>query len=242
MQAIERERSQAKRRRSALPDRLDIAEYRNRVWVTRPRPGVDRFASAWLVRRFIDQKAAFVFAASPDRYPSAVPFDMYQTGGFKHEGDLCTFEVLQERFGIRELAVTRIAQLVHDIDLKEDRYNSPHAPTVSAQVDEGRELELALDEARLITPHGGVAGEQGFRLLNERVHAAAAEQRKQVVAAADLVGELDFRGFVEPVEQCILAGAVGMFAELDQDHGPQALLGQLWGEDCDGPRDPAFAA
>jgi len=135
MQAIERERSQAKRRRSALPDRLDIAEYRNRVWVTRPRPGVDRFASAWLVRRFIDQKAAFVFAASPDRYPSAVPFDMYQTGGFKHEGDLCTFEVLQERFGIRELAVTRIAQLVHDIDLKEDRYKSPHAPTVSALID-----------------------------------------------------------------------------------------------------------
>ena len=135
MQTIERGPSESKRRSSQLPKRLDTAEYRNRVWVTRPRPGVDRFASAWLIRRFIDPKAVFVFAAAPDRYPDAVPFDMYQTGGFKHEGDLCTFEVLQERFAVRDLHVRRIAEIVHDVDLKEDRYASPHAPTISALVD-----------------------------------------------------------------------------------------------------------
>lgn len=135
MQTIEREPSEPKRRGLPSPQRFDTAEYRNRVWVTRPRPGVDRFASAWLIRRFIDTRAAFVFAASPDRYPDAVPFDMYQAGGFKHEGDLCTFEVLQERFGIRDVHVRRIAEIVHDVDLKEDRYKSPHAPTVSALVD-----------------------------------------------------------------------------------------------------------
>ena len=113
----------------------DPEAYRNRVWVTRPRPGVDRFASAWLIRRFIDRDAAFVFAESPDRYPEAVPFDMYQAAGFRHDGDLCTFEVLQERFGVRDAAARRIGEIVHDIDLKENRYNSPHAPTVAHLVE-----------------------------------------------------------------------------------------------------------
>ena len=148
MQTIEREPSEPKPRRAQFPHRLDAAEYRNRVWVTRPRPGVDRFASAWLIRRFIDPKAAFVFAAAPDRYPDAVPFDMYQTGGFKHEGDLCTFEVLQERFGIREVNVRRIAEIVHDVDLKEDRYKSSHAPTISALV-EGLRASIP-EDTRLI--------------------------------------------------------------------------------------------
>jgi hypothetical protein len=122
------------RRASATPQ-LDPEAYRNRVWVTRPRPGVDRFASAWFIRRFVDREAQFTFAAAPDRYPDAVPFDMYQAGGFKHDGDLCTFEVLQDRFGIRDVAVRRIAEIVHDIDLKENRYKSPHAPTVANLVE-----------------------------------------------------------------------------------------------------------
>jgi hypothetical protein len=110
-------------------------EYQNRTWVTRPRPGVDRFSSAWLIRRFIDPAAEFVFASSPDRIPDAVPFDMYQSGGFKHEGERCTFEVLQDRFGIKDPAVTRIAEIVHDLDLKDDRFKSIHAPTIGNLVE-----------------------------------------------------------------------------------------------------------
>jgi hypothetical protein len=135
MQSIEHQPSESKRRRTPAPARLDAAAYRNRVWVTRPRPGVDRFASAWLIRRFIDRDAAFAFAASADRYPDAVPFDMYQGGGFRHEGDLCTFEVLEDRFAIRDANVRRIAEIVHDVDLKEDRYKSPHAATVAGLVE-----------------------------------------------------------------------------------------------------------
>ena len=60
---------------------------------------------------------------------------MYQAGGFKHEGDLCTFEVLQERFGVRDVGVRRIGEIVHDVDLKEDRYKSPHAATVANLVE-----------------------------------------------------------------------------------------------------------
>ena len=77
MQAIENQPPSLKSRAVSPVPKLDPAAYRNRVWVTRPRPGVDRFASAWLIRRFIDRGATFVFAAAPDRYPDAVPFDMY---------------------------------------------------------------------------------------------------------------------------------------------------------------------
>jgi hypothetical protein len=148
MQSTERESPTARRRGAPATSRLDPQTYRNRVWVTRPRPGVDRFSSAWLIRRFIDRDATFAFAVAPDKYPEAVPFDMYQSAGFKHEGDRCTFEVLQERFGIRELAVTRIAEVVHDIDLKEDCYKSPHTATVAHLV-EGLRASIP-DDAKLI--------------------------------------------------------------------------------------------
>jgi hypothetical protein len=134
---------------------LDPRDFQNRQWVTRPRPGVDRFSSAWLIRRFIDLQAVFLFAASPDKWPDAVPFDMYQPGGFKHEGDLCTFEVLQERFGIKDLAVRRIGEIVHDLDLKDARFKSAHAPTIGILV-EGLRASIT-DDARLL--------EQGMALF-----------------------------------------------------------------------------
>jgi hypothetical protein len=114
---------------------LNPRDFKDRQWVTRPRPGVDRFSSAWLIRRFIDANAVFVFASSPEKYREAVPFDMYQSGGFKHEGDKCTFEVLTGRFGIRDAAVRIIGEIVHDLDLKEDRFKSPYARTIGALVE-----------------------------------------------------------------------------------------------------------
>lgn len=130
--------------RLAAP-RLSPRTYRNRRWVTRPRPGVDRMASAWLVRRFIDPKAVFAFVAKPGR--SDVPFDMY-VGDFSHQGDLCTFETLVERFGLEDATVTRIAQIVHDLDMKETRYAPPEAPAVGRLV-EGLRL-LHADDAVLL--------------------------------------------------------------------------------------------
>ena len=162
MQSIERQPSESKRRGAPAPARLDPTAYRNRVWVTRPRPGVDRFASAWLIRRFIDREAAFAFAASPDRYPDAVPFDMYQVSGFRHEGDLCTFEVLEDRFAIRDVNVRRIAEIVHDIDLKEDRYKSPHAATVAHLV-EG--LRASIPEDAKLLEQGMVMFEALYQSL-----------------------------------------------------------------------------
>lgn len=102
--------------------RAKTAEYRNRLWITRPRPGIDRVSSAWLIRRFIDPKARFGFMEDPARNPEAVPFDMFQSGGFGHRGEDCTFETLCKEFAIRDGRVRRIAQIVHDADLGDEKF------------------------------------------------------------------------------------------------------------------------
>ena len=98
------------------------AQFANRVWVTRPRPGIDRVSSAWLIRRFIDPKARFVFAAAPASHPEAIPFDMFVEQGFGHRGDDCTFETLCKEFAIRDGKVKRIAQIIHDVDLGDEKF------------------------------------------------------------------------------------------------------------------------
>jgi len=113
------------------------ADYRGRRWVTRPRPGVDRMASAWLIRRFIDPEAAFAFVERP--VDGDVPFDMY-VGTFSHAGPRCTFEVLADRFALDGRAVSRIAQIVHDLDMKDARYGAPDAPAVGRLIDGLREM------------------------------------------------------------------------------------------------------
>jgi hypothetical protein len=97
-------------------------DYKGRVWVTRPRPGVDRSASAWLIRCFIDAKARFAFAAE-DKVPrDAVPFDMFHERGFGHRGDDCTFETLQKQFKIRDRRVGVISEIIHDADLADGKF------------------------------------------------------------------------------------------------------------------------
>jgi len=97
-------------------------EYLNRTWITRPRPGIDRVSSAWLITRFIDKNAKFAFDNDPSRHPKAVPFDMFHGGGFGHRGDDCTFETLCKEFQIRDPKVHAIAQIVHDADLEDEKF------------------------------------------------------------------------------------------------------------------------
>jgi hypothetical protein len=101
--------------------RLSKQDYLNRLWLTRPRPGIDRTASGWLIKRFIDPKAVFIFDSDQSAHPDAIPFDMYK-GGFGHEGEHCTFETLVSRFGIRDKNVSVIAKAIHDADLEDDKY------------------------------------------------------------------------------------------------------------------------
>ncbi len=102
---------------------LDLATLRGRRWVTRPRPHVDRIASAWLIKRFIDPDAVFVFAA-PDAFPAdAVPFDAPGVE-LSHHGEDCTFETLVKRARLRDRRLARLAEIVHEADLRDGKY--PH--------------------------------------------------------------------------------------------------------------------
>jgi hypothetical protein len=102
--------------------KIDPREYKKRVWVTRPRPGVDRCASAWLIRRFIDSKARFAFAPENQVPKKSVPFDMFHENGFGHRGEDCTFETLQKEFTIRDRRVKVISEIIHDADIADDKF------------------------------------------------------------------------------------------------------------------------
>jgi hypothetical protein len=127
---------------------LSPADFQHRRWVTRPRPGVDRMATAWLIRRFVDKDAAFAFVEAPSG--ADVPFDMY-TGEFSHHGELCTFEVLVDRFRLQNPAVAKLGHIVHDLDMKDTKYEALEAVAVGRMVDGLRALHA--DDATLLE-HG----------------------------------------------------------------------------------------
>jgi hypothetical protein len=118
---------------TSIPEREAL---RARTWVTRRGVKVDRMASAWLIRRFIDPAGTFVFVG-PDEKPVAggLRFDMFE-GEFTHDGNRCTFEIL---LGVAERAsepgLAAIAQIVHDIDLREDLYHRAETAGVAALID-----------------------------------------------------------------------------------------------------------
>jgi hypothetical protein len=103
------------------------------VWVTRAGVFVDRMASAWLIRRFIDPDARFKFVRTA-RYAALAGearFDMTR-GEYTHEGDRCTFEVLCQRFVLTDAGLSDIAEIVHDIDLKDEKFGRAEADGVAA--------------------------------------------------------------------------------------------------------------
>jgi len=125
------------------------AEFRGRTWVTRSGVQVDRIASAWLIRRFVDPEASVKLVDGHDYAPESgeLRFDMFE-GEFTHEGESCTFEVLLGRFGLRDPALRRLGEIVHDIDLKDDRYARPETPGLERLLT-GIALVHTDDEARL---------------------------------------------------------------------------------------------
>jgi hypothetical protein len=134
-QLADRDRRAAAPRATAPATSSRRGNYRRRTWVTRPRPGVDRMASAWLIRRFIDADARFAFAADRASMPNgAIPFDMFGVE-FSHHGDRCTFETLCATFKLDAPALARIAAIVHDLDLKDQRFGAAESPAVRTLVD-----------------------------------------------------------------------------------------------------------
>jgi hypothetical protein len=111
--------------RKAVP-RARRADFQGRTWLTRPRPEVDRVASAWLIKTFIDPKAKFVFAPARGAFPNAVPYDMLDVE-FSHQGDDCTFETLLKRFTLEDKALKQISEMVHQADLQDGKYAAVEA-------------------------------------------------------------------------------------------------------------------
>ena len=113
-------------RRSRQLEVLDAKQYRGKTWLTRPRPEIDRVGSAWLISKFIDPKAKFVFAPIAQAVPDAVPFDMLDAE-FSHHGNNCTFETLTKRFAISDKSVVKIGEMIHDADLDDARFQRVEA-------------------------------------------------------------------------------------------------------------------
>lgn len=121
--------------KAAKPGTLRREEHRGRTWVTRKNIHVDRIASAWLIRRFIDERATFKFVPGQG-YRAAddeLTFDMYD-GTFTHVGDACTFETLVARFALDEPGLSAIAEIVHDIDIKDGKFARAEAAGVAALI------------------------------------------------------------------------------------------------------------
>jgi hypothetical protein len=139
---------------------LAAAGFRHVTWLTRPRPGIDRMASAWLIRRFISPKATFAFAdgaGAPRR--GHVPFDLPDVE-FGHHGAHCTFETLMHRFAISDPALVPLSRIVHDLDLKESRYAMPEAPALARIVDG---LRAAHRDDAVLLEHGMAVFEALYR-------------------------------------------------------------------------------
>ena len=114
---------------SAVVPAAAIQAYRDRRWVTRPRPHVDRLACIWLIRRFINPAAVIRYANAPEAHE--VAFDM-RDGAFSHRGNLCTFETMVTAFGLEEPSLRLMGEIVHEIDLRDGRYVHPEIAVIDA--------------------------------------------------------------------------------------------------------------
>ncbi len=142
---------------------IDPRQYKSRIWVTRPRPGADRSASAWLIRRFIDSKARFAFVPEEKVPDASVPFDMFHERGFGHRGDDCTFETLTKDFRIRDRKVKVISEVIHDADLADGKF--------------GRKEGYGIDEVLKGWARQGVSDQEllnrGMQLIEGLYHSLA---------------------------------------------------------------------
>lgn len=158
-------RGEVERLKDAAEERLRLAEpgrrqaggtetpletLKGKRWVTRPRPHVDRIASAWLIKRFIDLEATFLFAP-PEEFPSdAVPFDALGCE-FGHHGEDCTFETLLGRSGLKDRRLRQIAEIVHEADLHDEKFHREEARGIDLAI---RGLLAALKDDGEVLTHG----------------------------------------------------------------------------------------
>jgi hypothetical protein len=174
-------RAEAERLRDALAQRLAprpvaaggtdrggpaLASLRGRRWVTRPRPHIDRIASAWLIRRFVDPDAEFLFA-SPEKFPAdAIPFDAVGAD-LGHQGEDCTFETLLRRADLDDPRLRELAEIVHEADLRDGKFARAEAAGIDLAV---RGLLAALPDDQAVLAHGLTLFDGVYRTLERGPH------------------------------------------------------------------------
>jgi hypothetical protein len=128
--------------------KLDVARYQGRRWVTRRNLHIDRLACAWLIKQFIDKRPRFYFVGEGETIEGAIPFDIFGAE-LTHHGEDCTFETMLKRFGLSEnKGLREIAEIVHDIDLKDDKFHRLEAAGLNAIID--GLSELLRDDRKLL--------------------------------------------------------------------------------------------
>lgn len=122
-------------------------------WVTRAGVHIDRASSAWLIRRFLDPDAEFAFVSGPDEVPDdVIPFDMRGVE-FGHHGEDCTFETLLGKHDVADPVLWRIAEIVHEADLDDERFDAPEAPGLDVVL---RGLSMVADDDTVLEVTGPV--------------------------------------------------------------------------------------
>jgi len=148
---------------SRKSETLATPAYQGRRWMTRRNIHIDRLASAWLIKQFIDKHPRFYFVAEGEAVGDAIPFDMFDAE-FTHQGEDCTFETMVKRFGLSEVKGLReLGEIVHDVDLKDDKFQRLEAAGLNAVINGLSEL-FPDDRKRL--QQANVIFESLFRLLD----------------------------------------------------------------------------
>ena len=143
---------------------LDVGKFQGQRWVTRRNLHIDRLASAWLIKQFIDKRPRFYFVADGETVEGAIPFDMFGAE-FTHHGEDCTFETMLKQFGLTESkGLNEIAEIVHDIDLKDDKFHRLEAAGLNAIVDG---LSKVLRNDRKVLQQANVVFDGLYALLSE---------------------------------------------------------------------------
>ena len=156
---------------------LSVADFQNRRWVTRRNLHIDRLASAWLISQFIDKRPRFYFVADGETIDGAIPFDMFGAE-FTHQGEDCTFETLLKRFGLADIAGLReLAQIVHDIDLKDDKFNRLEAVGLNAIING---MSESLHDDRKLLQQSGAIFDGLFTLFGKQVDNKKSRRAKRV--------------------------------------------------------------
>jgi hypothetical protein len=143
---------------------LPMESLKGRRWVTRARPHVDRIGSAWLIKRFIDPDAQFVFAPSKEFPPDAIPFDAAGVE-FGHQGEDCTFETLVKRLGQRDRRLTHLAEIIHEVDLKDQKFPRDEARGVDLAI---RGLLATFKDDQEVLTHGMILFDGLYAALGDR--------------------------------------------------------------------------